>query len=910
MIGMDTFESQEQKFLKRFFKSRRKYLSFGLALILIFLVILYLIPFGGLERFGFIAQKKGQEQPSSAASTVSPLIFGTNLALYDASDQFLTSAATRQQMKNIHISLVRMPIRSAGSADCSGSPTTWEVQAAQDIHDLGMIPMVILKFTQTDPAGAGKCVIEKMNSIFGSDVVYYEFGNERNDVIDAAGYTNSWNSVIAQLKQVALNGKFIGPVPSWPDTSYISYFVKNANPAPDYVSYHQYACSSSNTTSECLSKIPTYTTHLNEIKTAIAATGKPVPPIMLTEWNYDPVPPNPDPRVTASFEQQYTQAMFNELANAGFFAVTHYVVTGSGVYQLIDSSGNLTTQGQVFGQMYDSLIGSGTLPTPVPTPTTPPTPTPPTSNNYLWCEAEKSSLALPMVSGTDSTASNGTYIYSTVSNSTDVLPANTGTATLSFNIPETGTYTFWSRTNYGGEFQNSYLLQFDGGTLYKVGNENTGYGTWKWVDWYNGDVSTANIVKVSLTAGTHTLKIIGREASTKIDKFLLTTDAAYTPTGLGNADNCGGGDSILPTVTITAPTNGSTVSGVVNVTANATDNVGVTKVEFYTDSILKVSDTTTPYGFIWDTNVISVPNGPHTISAKAYDAAGNIDWDTISVIVQNGDTQAPTTPTGLAATAPAYNKVNLSWTASTDNVGVAGYWIVRGGVMIAYTTATTYSDTPVSPKTNYTYQIIAYDAAGNNSTPSTGVSVTTPDVPDTQAPAAPTNLAASAVSSSQINLSWTASTDNIGVTGYEVYRNSAKVATVTTTSYGDTGLSASTSYSYYVKAHDAAGNISASSNTVSATTLAVPVYGAITGTVTNSTGASISGASVVTTVAGVRKTATTNSSGVYSLVNLPAGTYSVKFSARGYTAQTISVTVTSGNPTTKNVILQAKGGKR
>ncbi|TXK83813.1 discoidin domain-containing protein [Paenibacillus sp. N3.4] len=91
---------------------------------------------------------------------------------------------------------------------------------------------------------------------------------------------------------------------------------------------------------------------------------------------------------------------------------------------------------------------------------------------------------------------------------------------------------------------------------------------------------------------------------------------------------------------------------------------------------------------------------------------------------------------------------------------------------------------------------------------------------DTQAPTAPTNLTATAVSSSQINLSWTASTDNVGVTSYEVYRGGTKVGTSTTTSYSDTGLTASTAYSYTVKAKDAAANVSASSNTANTTTLA------------------------------------------------------------------------------------------
>ncbi|MGH6793743.1 MAG: fibronectin type III domain-containing protein, partial [Methylocella sp.] len=93
-------------------------------------------------------------------------------------------------------------------------------------------------------------------------------------------------------------------------------------------------------------------------------------------------------------------------------------------------------------------------------------------------------------------------------------------------------------------------------------------------------------------------------------------------------------------------------------------------------------------------------------------------------------------------------------------------------------------------------------------------------VTDTTAPSIPANLSASAASSSQINLSWSASTDNVGVAGYKVYRNNAQIATTTGTSYSNSGLSASTTYSFAVAAYDAAGNTSAPSNTVSATTQA------------------------------------------------------------------------------------------
>src|SRR6202041_3751875 len=94
----------------------------------------------------------------------------------------------------------------------------------------------------------------------------------------------------------------------------------------------------------------------------------------------------------------------------------------------------------------------------------------------------------------------------------------------------------------------------------------------------------------------------------------------------------------------------------------------------------------------------------------------------------------------------------------------------------------------------------------------------TTQAPDTTPPSVPTGLSATAVSSTQVNLSWTASPDNVGVTGYDVFRNGTQVGTTTTTSYQDTGLTAGTTYSYTVAAYDAAGNVSAQSTAASATT--------------------------------------------------------------------------------------------
>jgi chitodextrinase len=109
---------------------------------------------------------------------------------------------------------------------------------------------------------------------------------------------------------------------------------------------------------------------------------------------------------------------------------------------------------------------------------------------------------------------------------------------------------------------------------------------------------------------------------------------------------------------------------------------------------------------------------------------------------------------------------------------------------------------------------------------STTASATTQATADTTAPSTPTGLTATAVSSSQINLSWSASTDNVGVTGYRVYRNGTLLTTLgNVTSYQNTGLSASTTYSYTVQAIDAAGNASGQSAPDSATTQAQTANG-------------------------------------------------------------------------------------
>src|SRR4029079_523583 len=136
--------------------------------------------------------------------------------------------------------------------------------------------------------------------------------------------------------------------------------------------------------------------------------------------------------------------------------------------------------------------------------------------------------------------------------------------------------------------------------------------------------------------------------------------------------------------------------------------------------------------------------------------------------------------------------------ASTDNIGVTGYKVFRGGVQIATTTTPSYSNTGLAASTSYSYTVAAYDAAGNASAPSAAASASTLAPADTAAPSIPGGLSASAMSVSQINLSWNASSDNVGVTGYKVFRGGVQIATTATPAYSNTGLAAATAYSYTI----------------------------------------------------------------------------------------------------------------
>lgn len=190
------------------------------------------------------------------------------------------------------------------------------------------------------------------------------------------------------------------------------------------------------------------------------------------------------------------------------------------------------------------------------------------------------------------------------------------------------------------------------------------------------------------------------------------------------------------------------------------------------------------------------------------------------------DRAPPTQPHGLAASAASERSVTISWTASKDNATVIDYRVFRNGAYITTTTSTRYQDKILSPNTPYQYTVVAYDAAGNQSQPSNILTTYTTAIAqsrDTVAPSAPSRLSAGAVRITSIDLNWSAATDNKAVAGYRVFRDGANIAATTSTNYQDQGLNAYTTHQYRITAYDSAGNESGPSNSLSATTLKLPL---------------------------------------------------------------------------------------
>ena len=198
----------------------------------------------------------------------------------------------------------------------------------------------------------------------------------------------------------------------------------------------------------------------------------------------------------------------------------------------------------------------------------------------------------------------------------------------------------------------------------------------------------------------------------------------------------------------------------------------------------------------------------YSVRVRVTDGGGLTFEQSIAITVTDGDDSAPTAPADLTFSNVTGTGVTLTWTPSTDNVGVSGYEVYSGSTLIASATESPYNVTGIASGVSHTLTIVAIDAAGNRSANSNSVTFTTPDV---VAPSIPVNITAIESTPTSLRIQWDASTDNVGVTGYNVYRNRDFVGTIKGNRLTITGLKQNTPYSITVMAFDASKNRSAQS---------------------------------------------------------------------------------------------------
>jgi chitodextrinase/dienelactone hydrolase len=247
----------------------------------------------------------------------------------------------------------------------------------------------------------------------------------------------------------------------------------------------------------------------------------------------------------------------------------------------------------------------------------------------------------------------------------------------------------------------------------------------------------------------------------------------------------------------------------------STDNVGVTSYDVY----LGASRITSSFGPNATVSSLS-PGTTYAFTVRALDGAGNVSQPSSALSVTTiptSDLTPPSAPANLTWAADGLT-VTLTWSPSTDDVGVVAYELFFGNFRLGSFTDTVLTLIGFKPATPYVFTVKARDAAGNVSVASNQITVLLGGGDEPSPPTAPTNLTATNVTSSSISLRWTASTDDVGVVVYQVLVGGSVAATVTTTSATISGLTAGTAYRITAVALDAAGDVSAPSAALSVTT--------------------------------------------------------------------------------------------
>ncbi|WP_394749394.1 fibronectin type III domain-containing protein [Spongiimicrobium salis] len=194
------------------------------------------------------------------------------------------------------------------------------------------------------------------------------------------------------------------------------------------------------------------------------------------------------------------------------------------------------------------------------------------------------------------------------------------------------------------------------------------------------------------------------------------------------------------------------------------------------------------------------------LSLSNEEEPSNLTTKTALTDAIEGDVQRPTSPSNVKASNTGRTLTDLSWEPGTDNVKIEGYNIYQDGVYVGNSKTTNYRVTKLEVNKSYDFTVTTVDEEANESVPTKLLSVATVESTDTEAPTGIPRIQALNITGTSATITWTAATDNVGVTGYIVYGGGVVVATPTGTTYEATGLTGSTSYSFIVAAVDAAGN--------------------------------------------------------------------------------------------------------
>ena len=289
----------------------------------------------------------------------------------------------------------------------------------------------------------------------------------------------------------------------------------------------------------------------------------------------------------------------------------------------------------------------------------------------------------------------------------------------------------------------------------------------------------------------------------------------------------GGGDTQTPTAPGELTRLAATPTSITLSWRPSTDNVGIAGYGIYRGTAKVGESNTTAF------QVTGLACGtPYTLGVDAVDGAGNrSSRSTVATATAPcADTQAPTAPTQLTPAAKTETTITLTWQASSDPNGVAGYRVFRDGVSAGTTSSSPYTLTGLACGKSYTLGVEAYDADGNHSARPSTLATTAP-CSDFSPPTAPTALVQTGSTATSITAGWSAATDNVSVAGYALYVAGSQVGTTSGTSYTFSALACGTSYSLGVEAYDAAGNRSARATLGAATAACAPSPAPSAGTV-------------------------------------------------------------------------------